>query len=92
VFAVTDFPDVWRRIENHAGQRFRTKTGVEFTYRISNNAVVPEHTGYPLHSSQFRIAFEHMPLRGPGEINRLVRGPAYVFAIMTDPRILGESR
>ena len=48
---------------------------------------VPDRTSYPLHVSQFRLAYDKMPLRGPGEINRLVRGPAYVFAILTDSRI-----
>jgi hypothetical protein len=47
----------------------------------------PTHTRYPLHMSQFRNAFVRMPLNGPGEINYLVRGPAYVYAILTDPRI-----
>ena len=37
--------------------------------------------------SQFRLAFELMPLTGPGQINAKVRGPAYVYAILTDPRI-----
>ena len=49
--------------------------------------MVPDRTGYPLHVSQFRLAHDRMPLSGPGEINRLVRGPAYVFAILTDARI-----
>jgi hypothetical protein len=38
--------------------------------------------------SQFRLAFDRMPLSGPGEINRLVRGPAYIFAILTDRRVV----
>ncbi len=78
---------MWQRIEASAGQQFHTKTGVPFTYRVDGSAVIPEHTGYTLQASQFRLAFERMPLTGPGEINRLVRGPAYVYAILMDPRV-----
>lgn len=81
------FDAVWQRIEAHAGNEFRTKTGLPFTYEITGVSVVPDRTGYPLHISNFLTAFGLLPLRGPGEINSLVRGPAYVYAILTDPRI-----
>jgi len=87
VDTVANFATVWRRIESNAGQQFRTKTGVEFRYQVEGSTVIPDHTGYPLHVSQFRHAFDRMPLSGPGEINSLVRGPAYVYAILVDPRI-----
>jgi hypothetical protein len=87
VDTVADFATVWRRIESNAGQQFQTKTGVVFSYHVEGSTVIPDHTGYPLHASQFRLAFDRMPLSGPGEINRLVRGPAYVYAILVDPRI-----
>jgi hypothetical protein len=84
---MTDFEAVWQRIVTCVGQQFLTKTGIPFTYTIEGTSVVPDRTRYPLHVSQFQLAFDRMPLRGPGEINRLVRGPAYIFAILTDPRI-----
>ncbi len=83
-----DFDGTWIRIQQSAGQVFRTKTGLPFTYTADATTVVPDRTGYPLHVSQFRLAYDRMPLSGPGEINRLVRGPAYVFAILTDPRVV----
>ena len=82
-----DFEEAWGRIQQSAGQAFRTKTGLPFTYTADATNVVPDRTGYPLHVSQFRLAYDEMPLTGPGQINRLVRGPAYVFAILTDSRI-----
>lgn len=82
-----DFEAAWQRIVAAAGTQFRTKQGLLFTYAISGTTVIPDRTGYPLHLSHFRIAFERMPLNGPGEINVLVRGPAYIYAIMTDSRI-----
>jgi hypothetical protein len=82
------FDTVWQRIEAHAGQQFRTKTGLPFTYKFVESSVVPDRTGYPLHVSNFRAAFDLLPLRGPGQINSLVRGPAYVYAILADQRIV----
>jgi hypothetical protein len=58
-----------------------------FAYWISGSNVIPDRTQYPLNISQFRLAFELMPLTGPGQINAKVRGPAYVYAILSDPRI-----
>jgi hypothetical protein len=82
------FEAVWQRIEAHADGEFHTKTGLPFTYKVVGTSVVPDRTGYPLHISNFRTAFGLLPLRGPGEINAIVRGPAYVYAILTDRRIV----
>jgi hypothetical protein len=83
---MADFEHVWNRILACEGQQFHTKTGLPFTYRVDGAVVVPDRTNYPLHLSQFAKAFELMPLHGPGEINQLVRGPAYIYAILTDLR------
>ena len=82
------FDTAWQRIKTHAGQQFRTKTGLPFTYKVVGGSVVPDRTGYPLHASNFRAAFDLLPLSGPGQINTLVRGPAYVYAILADQRIV----
>ena len=85
---VNSFDAVWQRIEAYAGKEFRTKTGLPFTYEVVGTSVVPDRTGYPLHVSNFRTAFNLLPLSGPGQINTLVRGPAYVYAILADRRIV----
>jgi len=82
------FDAVWQRIEANAGKEFRTKTGLPFTYEVVGTSVVPDRTGYPLHVSNFLTAFDLLPPSGPGQINTLVRGPAYVYAILTDRRIV----
>ena len=87
---MASFDTVWSRIQACAGQEFHTKTGVRFVYRVDGTAVIPEHTQYPIHMSQFQKAQELMPLKGPSEINRLVRGPAYVYAILTDRRMRAD--
>jgi hypothetical protein len=76
----TSFEEDWMRIQQSAGQVLHRKTGLPFTYPADATHVVPDRTSYPLHVSQFRLAYDKMPLSGPGEINRLVGGPAYVFA------------
>ena len=81
------FQAVWNRIAACAGSSFRTKTGLPFTYVLQENALIPDRTGYALSKSDFLKAWLRMPLNGPGEINRLVRGPSYIYAILTDPRI-----
>jgi hypothetical protein len=86
---VASFESMWERVKACEGQEFRTKRDIPFTYRVDGTTVTPDRTGYPIHISQFRKAFDLMPLQGPGEINRLVRGPAYVYAILSDRRTCG---
>lgn len=81
------FERVWDLITSHAGEEFRTKTGLPFTYRVVGTSVVPSRTGYALHINQFRTAFNLSPLSGPGDINSAVRGPTYIYAILADQRI-----
>ncbi|MET9019902.1 DUF262 domain-containing protein [Actinopolymorpha sp. NPDC004070] len=81
------FDRLWARIEACAGQEFHTTTGLPFVYRVEGSHLTPDRTGYSIHVSQFRKAYDLMPLTGPGQINSLVRGPAYVYAILTDQRM-----
>ena len=81
------FSLIWAKIKKHEGEQFHTKTNLPFTYQIVNESVVPNRTNYPLAKSEFAKAFKVDNLTGPGQINGLVRGPSYVYAILTDPRI-----
>ena len=82
-----DFQTIWNRIVSCAGEQFYTKTNLPFTYKMVNDCVVPDRTNYPLARSNFEKAAQIVPLNGPGQINNIVRGPAYVYAILTDKRI-----
>ena len=82
-----DFEAVWRRIRACVGQEFHTVRGLPFTYLLSGDYLQPSRTKVELPKSHFEKAYGLMPLGGPGEINRLVMGPAYIFAILTDRRI-----
>lgn len=81
------FDAVWKRILACEGDAFETKTGKPFTYAIVGEDVIPDRTDYPLNRSQFETAFDLLPLAGPGEISNLVRGSAYIWAILHDRRI-----
>ena len=82
-----DFNDVWERIIRNQGELFYTVKDLPFTYQIIKNSVVTNRTNYPINKSQFVKAYEMGELHGPGEISKIVRGPAYVYAILTDSRI-----
>lgn len=84
---MSNFNTVWKRISACAGQEFHTKRGLPFTYEVRGSAVVPDRTGFPISERDFDQAFDLMPLSGPGQINHLVYGPCYVYAILTDPRV-----
>jgi hypothetical protein len=86
------FERVWRNILAHAGEQFFTKRGIAFRYTVDGNAIVPEHTGYPLHMSQVRLAVDRWPVSGPGQLNDIVRGPSYLYALLADERIMAGSR
>lgn len=81
------FSQIWSVIVGREGQTFTTKTGRPFTYEANSNGLVPDRTQYPISRSDFEAAYNLVPISGPGQINQLVRGPAYVWAILHDERI-----
>ena len=82
------FNEVWNKIISNEGNIFHTKLGLEFTYRINNDILIPSRTAYNIQKNEIKKAFDLLPLSGPGEINNIVRGPSYVWAILNDKRII----
>ncbi len=81
------FSEVWSRIVAHAGEPFETKTGKPFTYMRDKETIVPSRTIYRIGRAEFEKAYALVPFEGPGDISQIVRGPAYVWAILHDMRI-----
>ncbi len=86
-----DFDDVWQRIEIHAGEEFRTITGLSFTYEVHDAYVRPSRAEQNIARSDFKKAYGLFPVSGPGKIANVVRGSAYVYSLLTDPRITAVS-
>ena len=78
---------VWARIRKLEGHDFETKRGLPFRYEISGDIFLPSRTKYKIAKTNFEKALEHTPMDGLGQISNLVRGSAYVWAVLHDARI-----
>jgi len=78
------FSDVWQRIITNEGNTFKTRTEKEFTYKILGNGLITTRTEHKLSKGDFEKAYNMMPIDGPGVINNIVRGSAYIWSILND--------
>lgn len=89
---MTDFEEIWLRIQRHAGETFHTITGLPFTYAVPGDYIRVTRDGREINRSlsktNFRKAAELMPVDGPGAIKDR-QGTAYTWAILADSRIRG---
>ena len=60
-----------------------------FTYAVKDGGFFPSRTNYRISRSDFEKACQIVPISGPGEISRMVRGSAYIWAVLHDARISG---
>lgn len=82
--------ELWGRLKRLQGEGFETKSGQPFTYEITGDALRPSRTDYNVSKREFSKALALVPFDGPGVINRTVRGPAYVWALLHDKRVRGR--
>ena len=87
VALMLDIDAVWARITTLEGETFETKTGKPFTFEISGTVFRPSRTKYNVTRGDFAKVLELVPLDGPGPISNLVRGSAYVWAVLHDRRV-----
>lgn len=80
------FEPVWGRIVSHQTEFFKTGEGNWFTYRVHGNALRPSRTELSIPRLDLERAFPLLPIP-PAKLNKFVTGPAYVWAILHDPRI-----
>ena len=69
------FKIVWKRIVTCEGEKFRTVRGLPFTYEVRGEYLISSRTDYSISKSDFAKAYAKVPLSGPGEITKTVRGP-----------------
>ena len=82
---------IWNAITLHAGQDFRTVTGLPFRYVVAADRLMTDRTSYWIHRSQVQSALDLWPVTGPGALNKIVRGPSYLYALLADRRIMLDS-
>jgi hypothetical protein len=83
-----DIAVVWNRMAAHEGEEFETIRGLPFTYTIDGNIFRSSRAEQDIPRSEFEKAIiAGLPVEGPGAINNLVRGPAYIWAVLHDRRI-----
>jgi len=98
------FETIWGHMCQLQGQKFRTKTGLPFTYSVqSRRTVWVERDGKTINQSLVKSNFEQVRrylqeglIHNIADINRVakkrgesqVRGPSYVWAILDDGRVV----
>jgi hypothetical protein len=77
------FEPTWLRIAQHAGETFTQVRGGQFTYEVTNGALIPDRTNQIIPRSHFEQAFQLLPLESTVAVQHL-RGPS---AVLMDSRI-----
>ena len=62
---------VWRNIKLHAGEKFHTKTGVEFSYHIRNDYIVLENTNRSIPRKHIYVYFTMFTLLYQTELRKV---------------------
>jgi hypothetical protein len=83
----TDFEEVWKKIRAHKREKFRTIRGLEFTYDVLGPWLIISRTDYRITKSNFKEAYDMLPLDGPDSFSEEVTAKYFVYSILTDPRI-----
>ena len=84
---VPSIDEVWRQIEAHRSETFHTKSGLPLTYSVSGRTLTTDRSNFPLSATDFAKALESVPIESLTALSSEVRRPAYIWAILHDPRI-----
>ena len=76
----------WSRIKKHEGDTFKTITGLEFSYSIDGDSIIPSRTDWKIPRSHVLKLLDRVPLKDTTEIQD-VMGPSYLWGILNDERI-----
>ena len=79
------YNEIRNKLKRLEGEIFYTVTGKLYTFEfIGENTIKPSRTNYAIHLKNFDKAIKINPTKS-SQI-RDVRGPSYVFGIITDER------
>ncbi len=85
------FSEVWKSITALEGSEFQQVRGQKFIYAVSGDYIVPNTTNIRIPKSNFEKAWKQMPVSGPGALHKSLIAPSYLYAILSDQRIVGEA-
>lgn len=77
---------LWAKIQQHQGETFYTGRNKELVYKIVGDMLYHNLTAAGIPRSDFVKAASLNP-KNTAALHSKVRGPSYVYAIITDPRI-----
>jgi hypothetical protein len=93
--SAADFTRVWQSVVANSGKRFSTITGLPFRYAMAGDSVWIERDSHTIEQDigcgEFRKAWERWPVKGPGDLDKVVRGAGYIFGILSDSRVRKEA-
>lgn len=79
--------EIWNRIVTNEGQNFKQIRGQEFTYKIIGGGIKLSTTNQIIAKSVFEEAISLLPVENTVPFQHL-RAPSYLYAILTDKRII----
>ena len=84
-----DIERIWSNVKRNEGEVFRQIKGKEFSYKVNNsgNSIYLSTTNQAITKNLLAQAVELMPFSSTAPLQHL-RAPSYLFALLTDNRIL----
>jgi hypothetical protein len=82
-----NFLEVERRIRDHQGEAFSTRTGLAMTYEVDGDRIKVSRAKPWLSLDGARQIWAMGPDATLTDVDQRITGRAYLFAILRDPRI-----
>ena len=88
-----DVNKAWNNLIKHEGEVFHTTRGLDFTYKVFDkpDGFKTSRTDYLLSRKNFENAYNLLPAKDTKYLgDNGIRGQSYVYALLTDKRIIME--
>lgn len=79
--------ELWERLRLLQDETFETKNGRQFSFTIVGSVLRPKGRNRNIPKSDFQKVLHKVPVDGPGQIQKEVQGPSYVWALLHHPRV-----
>ena len=78
--------NIWEKIKAHEGETFYLASGAPLIYKVEGDSISHNRTKAKISKASFEKAVAINP-KSTAELQNVVTGPAYVYAIITDERM-----